>query len=65
LSVLLFHRQCYGCGITRAIQHLIHFDIQIAYSLNKISFIVFPILSVVWLGQLRQTIRKIEEDKKK
>ncbi len=44
LSVVLFNLECYGCGMTRAIQHLIHFDFSAAYAFNKLSFIVFPLL---------------------
>lgn len=53
LSVLLFDASCYGCGITRAIQHLIHFDISTAYELNKLSFIVLPVLFYLWYGQVK------------
>ncbi len=60
LSVLLLDTQCYGCGMTRAIQHFIHLDFQTAYSFNKISFLVFPVLIVVWFGQVRHTFRKIK-----
>ena len=44
LSVFLFDFECYGCGLTRAIQHLIHFDFLIAYQFNKLSMIVFPLI---------------------
>ena len=26
LSVILFNKTCYGCGITRAVDHLIHLE---------------------------------------
>ncbi|MAJ07174.1 MAG: hypothetical protein CL827_10010 [Crocinitomicaceae bacterium] len=26
LSVTLFNMECYGCGMTRAVMHFIHFD---------------------------------------
>ena len=60
LSVLLFDQTCYGCGMTRAIQHIIHLDFEAAYVFNKISFIVFPLLTVVWFGEVRRTYRKIK-----
>ena len=44
MSVVFFDRECYACGMTRAIQHLIHLDFFIAYDYNKLSFIVLPIL---------------------
>jgi Protein of unknown function (DUF2752) len=49
LSKLLFHTECYGCGMTRACMHLIHLDFEEAYSYNMLSFIVLPLLAVVWI----------------
>ena len=43
LSVVLFDKKCYGCGMTRAIQHLIHLDFKGAAFYNKLSFIVLPL----------------------
>ena len=43
LSVVFFDIECYGCGMTRAIQHLIHFDFDQAWEFNKLSFVVFPL----------------------
>ncbi len=43
LSVLLLDKQCYACGMTRAVQHIIHFDFTIAASYNKLAFIVVPL----------------------
>lgn len=55
LSQVLFQQECYGCGITRACMHLIHFDIGGAYYYNALSFIVFPMLCLMWLvGTLKK-----------
>lgn len=43
-----FDIECYGCGMTRAIMHLIHLDFQEAWEFNKLSFIVFPLLGLLW-----------------
>lgn len=43
LSVLLFDMQCYACGMTRAVQHLIHLDFAAAADYNKLAFIVVPL----------------------
>jgi hypothetical protein len=40
ISVLLLDKQCYACGMTRAVQHLIHFDFNAAANFNKLVFIV-------------------------
>lgn len=60
LSVLILDKECYGCGITRAIQHLIHFDFKAAAAFNKLAFIITPILLYFWFDQLKQTIKKIK-----
>jgi hypothetical protein len=49
LSQLLFNFECYGCGMSRACMHLIHFDFEEAYAYNMLSFIVFPLLAIVWV----------------
>ena len=52
LSVYFFDIKCLGCGITRAIQHLIHGEIEIAASFNKLSFRVLPVLIIVIIQDL-------------
>jgi len=42
----------YSTGMTRAIMHLIHFDIEGALFYNKLSFFVLPLLITLWLKQL-------------
>jgi hypothetical protein len=49
LSKVFFDIECYGCGMTRACQHLIHFDFEEAYAYNMLSFIALPLLGVVWI----------------
>ena len=60
LSVLLFDQPCYGCGMTRAIQHLIHFDIESAMHFNKLSLIVAPVLLTLWTKEIYRMIEKIQ-----
>jgi hypothetical protein len=59
LSILLINQSCFGCGITRAIQHMIHFDFIAAYSYNKLSFIVLPIIIFFYVGEIVKTYNKI------
>lgn len=42
----------YSTGITRAIMHLMHFDFTGAAEYNKLSFIVLPLLFLLWLKLL-------------
>ena len=55
LSVFFLDIECYACGLTRAIQHLIHFDFIIAYEYNKLSIIVFPVFCIVYYQEVRKT----------
>lgn len=61
LSHVLFDMDCYGCGITRAIQHLIHLEWQSAWEFNKLSFIVLPLLAGVGIQELRKSISSIKK----
>ena len=60
LSMVLLNKECYGCGMTRAIQHLIHFDFEAAYNFNKISFIVFPLIVFLVLMEIKKLYQKID-----
>ena len=53
MSVIFFDSECYACGMTRAIQHLIHLDFAIAYEYNRISFLVFPLLVFIYLKDVK------------
>tara|TARA_B100001093_G_C26768321_1_gene988913 strand:+ start:961 stop:1278 length:318 start_codon:yes stop_codon:yes gene_type:complete len=49
LSVVFFDLECYGCGMTRALMHLIHFEFFEAYQYNNLVILVFPLLFLWWL----------------
>ncbi|MFK7908881.1 MAG: DUF2752 domain-containing protein [Chitinophagales bacterium] len=55
ISVLLLDMECYGCGMTRAIQHLIHLDIESAMHYNKISLFVLPCLIFLWYEEITKS----------
>lgn len=54
LSILLLDKSCYACGMTRAIQHLIHLDFTTAWEFNKLSFIVMPLLTLSYLQEVKR-----------
>lgn len=54
LSVLLLDQECPGCGMTRAIQHLIHFDFNTAWAYNKMAFVVFPLFVIMFILELKK-----------
>ena len=53
MSVVFFDMECYACGMTRAIQHIIHFDFFVAYQFNKLSVIVFPLIVLSYFKECR------------
>lgn len=57
ISIYMFNTECYACGLTRAIQHLIHLDFLIAYELNKLSVIVLPLLLISYFKELVRIYR--------
>jgi hypothetical protein len=59
LSVLLLDKECFGCGMTRATQHLIHLDFQKAYYFNKLSFFIVPLLSFLYVREFFKIFRKV------
>ena len=60
LSVLLFQQECFACGITRAIMHLLHLEFEEAFAYNMMSFIVLPALIVLWGVYLKTAIRRVK-----
>ena len=57
LSQLIFDLECYACGMTRAVQHLIHFDFKIAYDYNKLVVVIFPLISLLWINYTLKTLK--------
>ncbi len=52
LSVLFFDVTCYGCGMLRALKHISCLDFAMAWELNRLSFVVFPLLSYLWIKEI-------------
>lgn len=57
LSRVLADVECYGCGMTRAIMHLIHLDFAQAWFYNKLSFVVFPLLAFLYGQELFKEVK--------
>ncbi len=52
ISKLLADQDCLGCGMSRAIQHSMHFEFDQAYQYNKLVVVVLPLLLLVWVKEL-------------
>ena len=61
LSVILLDVECYGCGMTRGIMHLIHFDFAEAAYYNVGSFVVFPVLAFFWAKWAWQALTEVKQ----
>lgn len=59
LSQVLFNFECYGCGMTRACQHLIHLDFENAFAYNMGSFLALPALGIVWVQWFFKEMRHL------
>jgi hypothetical protein len=49
LSKVLFHFECYACGLTRGIMHLIHLEFEEAFAYNMLSFLILPLMVIIWI----------------
>jgi hypothetical protein len=59
LSVLVAGIECYACGMTRGIMHLIHFDFNTAWDYNPLAFAVFPLAFFLLLKEWLKRIKMI------
>jgi hypothetical protein len=50
--------ECPGCGLTRAVQHAIHFQFEEAWNLNRGILIVLPSLIVLYVHILGRLLKK-------
>ncbi len=53
-SQLILNKECPGCGITRSVQHAIHFDFKTSWNYNKLVVIVLPVLTFIWIKTARK-----------
>jgi Protein of unknown function (DUF2752) len=60
LSVLLFKQECYACGLTRSVMHLIHFEFTDAWYYNPLGFIVVPGLAWQWITWFLKDWRSLQ-----
>jgi hypothetical protein len=60
-SKRFFDIECPGCGMTRAVMHLIHFDLESALYYNSLSLIVAPVLAAWWCWQIWKTGKDLRQ----
>ncbi len=64
ISKLFMKQDCYACGLSRGIMHLIHLDFENAFAYNMLSFIVFPLLGFIWVQWFLKELRIVKALKK-
>jgi hypothetical protein len=57
LSVMFFDVECYGCGMTRAIMHMIHGEFMEAFYYNMVGFLVFPMLIFLVIKSMKENLK--------
>ena len=62
LIKLLYHHECWGCGLTRAFVAFFQGDFIKAYNYNHLIVIIIPLLFVIWFVYLRKAFL-IDENK--
>lgn len=58
LSMIFFKKECVGCGLTRAVMHLHHFEFADAAYFNPLVFIIYPLLVFLWYKWVRVSVSK-------
>jgi hypothetical protein len=55
-SRLVFGVKCLGCGLTRALMHLIHFDFKMAMAYNPLCLAALPLLLWFAVWRMRRAV---------
>lgn len=58
-SRFLFGIECFGCGMTRAIMHIHHFNFVEGFYFNYFSFLIYPLLIIVWFSWMLKALNRM------
>ncbi len=56
LSVLLFDTECFGCGMTRSIMHLLHLNFRESFYHNPLGILVAIIIGFIIISKLKKNL---------
>jgi len=51
--------ECWGCGTTRAVSCIMHFDFSRAYHYNKLIVITFPLMVICYISWVVKKIHSV------
>lgn len=52
MSKILFDRECFACGTTRAVMHAIHLEFKSAWEFNKLVVFVIPFILYLYVTEM-------------
>jgi len=53
--------ECFGCGLTRSVMHMHHFQFDDAVFYNGMGLVAYPILIVLWFTWVHKSYRLINK----
>jgi hypothetical protein len=59
----IFHKECLGCGLTRAFSALLHNNFPAALNFNKLSIVFFPMLFCILFYQIYYVLKYLLANK--
>ncbi len=64
-TLCLYHNMtghdCYGCGMTRALFSLLHFDFHAAWTFNRLVVVVAPLLTYLYIKEVIRCLRLLKK----
>ena len=60
-SKVFLDLECLGCGMTRAVMHMHHFDIEEAVYYNTAVLAIYPALVILWFVWVYKSIKRLKK----
>ncbi len=60
-SKVFFDLECLGCGMTRAVMHLHHLNLDEAVYYNAGVLVIYPALVILWFVWVYKSLKRLKE----